>query len=171
MPEKKIAAPRPQPPRATPAFLAEHYVYEINMLRTTHVLILHSVSWLLSNALMESFVIHARVLLDFFGKPRGNDDVVAAHFTKAGAMTNAATATVPVSVRQRLNKQVPHLTYARADAIKIHHGDRLLLRTAIEADHLAFKSTVRAEFAACFANEVAQFSMPETPFRPPLAED
>ena len=157
-------------PEATAEFLAEHYVYEINMLRATHVLILHSDSWLLSNALMKSFAIHARVLLDFFGKPKGGDDAVAAHFTKAEAVTNSATAAVPISVRQRLNKQIPHLTYSRANAIKIHDGDREMLRKAIEADHAAFKGALRPEFAGCFTKEVAQFSLPVAPFRRPRPE-
>lgn len=145
-------------PFATPAFLAEHYLYELNMLRAAHALLPRMATQALANALIESFVVHARNLMDFFlSAPRG-DDAVAAHFTADGTFAAAATRAVPKDLRIRLNKQIAHLTYSRTNAVKIGDGDRQALLQALESDHTAFKQSVAPRFAGSFKNEVAYVS-------------
>jgi hypothetical protein len=141
------------PPLATPEFLAEHYVYELTMLRASHALLFQVRRGPVANALIESFAVHARALMDFFGKRVTRDDALAAHFTPDGTFAGAATAAVPESVRERLNKQITHLTYARVGAVKIGIPDRILLLRAIEADHAIFKKSVAPEFLRCFDHE------------------
>jgi hypothetical protein len=48
-------------PLATRRFLAEHYLYEVNMLRTAHALLTAPASQAHANALIESFAVHARI--------------------------------------------------------------------------------------------------------------
>jgi hypothetical protein len=133
--------------------LAEHYVYEIKMLRTTYQLLSRAAERGLANALMEAFSLHARVLIDFFDSDPRLDDAIAAHFTKDGTFAAPAVTSILWSVRQRLNKQIVHLTYSRTGAHKIDGADRLKLLRAIEADHAEFKRQVAPEFSGCFSNE------------------
>jgi len=136
------------------AYLAEHYVYEVNMLRATHWLLASAADQALANALIESFCVHARTLLDFFKSNPIGDDVVATHFVTAGHFRATATSQLSADVRTRVNKQVVHLTASRENAIKINDVDRLALLTAIEADHKAFKNAVDPQYANCFVGEL-----------------
>jgi hypothetical protein len=140
--------------QATPSFLAEHYVYEINMLRFTYRLLRRPQETGVANALIESFVIHSRALMDFFGKGETKDDVKATHFTIGNVFSALATSTVSPDIRSRMNKQIAHLTYSREGARKISRADRLILLRAIEIDHAAFKQSVAPPFVECFDEEV-----------------
>ena len=75
----------------------------------------------INNALLESTLIHVRALLDFFEKPEratrraGNklvelDDVLATDFN-----FNARKIQFQSQDRERLNKDLAHLTYSRVD--------------------------------------------------------
>jgi hypothetical protein len=74
----------------------------------------------INNALLESTLVHARILLDFFEKSRratyreGNrrtelDDVLAVDYGFV-----AQEVQIPPNDRERLNKDLAHLTYSRA---------------------------------------------------------
>jgi hypothetical protein len=63
---------------------------------------------LLQNALNESYLIHARVLCDFFQKPRRDDDVVCSDYDFGCEKLG-----VPDDIERRFNKSLAHLTYAR----------------------------------------------------------
>ena len=142
-----------RPASATADFLAEHYVYEIKMLRTAYQLLSHAKEQGRANALIEVFVLHARVLIDFFDSRPRRDDAVAGHFTGTGTFAATATKSICQGLRRRISKQIVHLTYARTGANKIDSSDRLTLLQALEADHAEFKRQVAPEFAACFCNE------------------
>lgn len=154
------------------AYLAEHYVYEINMLRTTYhalnsprLLLISgdTFSWCVKNALIEAFSIHARVLLDFYLCNPRNDDVVATDFTVPGATVGSNTAGLPSDLKVKINKQVAHLTATRENTVKIDDSDRQTLFNAIEADHVAFKAAVRPQFSGCFSKEtILSFTVPAT---------
>jgi hypothetical protein len=69
------------------------------------------------NALLESFTIHARGLLQFFfsNQPRP-DDMVAADFLPSSAVWDAARGAMPevlANLGARVGKEVAHLTYGR----------------------------------------------------------
>lgn len=148
------------PAEATPAFLAEHYVYEINMLRATYNLLPQARHRALANALIEAFAVHARALMDFFGSRAQRNDCIAGHFTESGTFVGAHTACIPASVRERLNKQIAHLTYKRGRN-KIGFRDRLVLLQAVEKDHAVFKANVAPEFAGCFNEHAFGTKIPQ----------
>lgn len=102
------------------AKIDEHLRYEYSMLVAVAQAIASGISergWL-TNALLESFVIHLRNLIDFFYPPASSkpDDVVAGDFFSSSeeweqlrpVMSAALTA-----ARGRANKEISHLTYAR----------------------------------------------------------
>ena len=142
-------------PSTTPAYLAEHYLYEVNMLRAAHGLLASAASQAHANALIESFAVHARNLMDFFLSAARGDDAVASHFTASGTFAATATRAIPGDLRTRLNKQIAHLTYSRTGAVKIGIADRQALLQALECDHAAFKQAVAPAFSAAFRNELA----------------
>lgn len=135
-------------------FLAEHYLYEITMLRMTFKAIPRETDIWRRNALMESFAIHARVLMDFFISKPKNDDIVARHFIAPNINWNNEPSGMGVDMRNRINKQVSHLTASREGARKIDEVDRVQILSALEAAHSRFKASVRTEYMTCFAHEV-----------------
>ena len=72
----------------------------------------------MKNSLLESFLIHARVLYDFFVTPATRDDISAQHFfDDPNTWANSTQNLCPYlrSERIRLQGMVPHLTYRRLD--------------------------------------------------------
>jgi hypothetical protein len=74
----------------------------------------------LNNALLESFTVHSRLLLDFFfdDKPRHDDEVVADDFFGCEGKWPGMRGTMPPilqTVDRRVGKEVAHLTYSRLD--------------------------------------------------------
>jgi hypothetical protein len=71
----------------------------------------------LHNAVLESFTVHARNLLDFlFVESPREDDVVAADFLDSPEIWPEARGEMPEvlnDVNRRVGKEVVHLTYAR----------------------------------------------------------
>jgi hypothetical protein len=72
----------------------------------------------INNALLESFTIHARILLDFLypsGRPK-NDDVISDDFFYDPATwtrVRPQKSKMVQSIHRRVGKEVAHLTYAR----------------------------------------------------------
>lgn len=100
---------------------AGHLNYEYEMLRT----IVRELStgtrpqWL-TNALLESFVIHLRALIDFFYTPARTkpDDMLATDYfpdPKAWEAAIPSMSEVLRNARDRAHKEIAHLTYARLD--------------------------------------------------------
>ena len=98
---------------------SNHLYYEIMMLSATSRALALGISGksILTNALLESFVIHARSLLYFLydtnPKP---DDVVADDFfpdQREWHKARPAKSTILATVHRRVGKEVAHLTYAR----------------------------------------------------------
>jgi hypothetical protein len=98
----------------------EHLRYEFQMLAALAQAIASGISergWM-TNALLESFVIHLRNLLDFFYPPPSSksDDVVAYDFFHSPSewdrIRPGMSATLS-GARTRANKEIAHLTYAR----------------------------------------------------------
>jgi hypothetical protein len=98
--------------------LSIHVRYEVNMMRSTlRQLALNSsgVETVGENALIESFCIHARNLLDFFDKKRSPSDgyVAARHFANSEYSPFQA-GRPPNALRGKLSKQVARVTYDRS---------------------------------------------------------
>src|SRR5678816_3490620 len=71
----------------------------------------------INNAVLESFTVHARVLLDFLFDPKPRqDDVVAEDFFPETTKWVQIRGDIPPILQQvesRVGKEVAHLTYAR----------------------------------------------------------
>jgi hypothetical protein len=98
----------------------EHLEYEYGMLMAVAQAMASGISssgWL-TNALLESFVIHFRALVDFF-YPQPNskpDDVLATHFFSDPAKWEQARPPLTDELKRgrvRAHKEIAHLTYAR----------------------------------------------------------
>lgn len=102
------------------AYLAEHYVYEVYMLRRTYGELLNETDQFRINLLIESFCLHARSLLDFYKcspAPR-SDDVVATHFIASGQFQAPGSAVLAAGPRAKVNKQIAHMTASREGGIE-----------------------------------------------------
>ena len=96
---------------------SNHLFYEIEMLRSTAELLGTGAfgDSQLANALIESFTIHARALIDFLYGERSRDDVLAEDFFPEGVWerpTPPANLDVD-AIRRRVGKEIAHLTYDR----------------------------------------------------------
>ncbi len=96
---------------------SEHLCYEIEMLLGTKNALASRLcqNGILANALIESFTLHARVLLAFLYPETElrKDDVVAEHYVEDW---NSKRPRMPKSlnhIRGRVGKEVAHLTYGR----------------------------------------------------------
>jgi hypothetical protein len=159
-------------------YLTKHYVYEVNMLRAAHRALATAKDWTLKdeltdqaakNALIESFCVHARALLDFYKSTARGDDVVATNFIASGKFAAATTSQLPGDIRDRVNKQIAHLTESRENANWIDADALNTLLVAIETDHAAFRKAVEPQFAGCFTGELQIPIMPIAPGSTPSA--
>ncbi len=97
----------------------EHLLYELHIFRWVAENLPPEKGFLLS-ALLESFAIHLRNLIDFFyTQPSNarNDDLVAADFFDSPGACNPGP--IPKSLsdtRERANKEISHITYKRKSA-------------------------------------------------------
>ena len=129
--------------------LGEHLPYELWMLRQTYEKLgsppAHKV---LSNALIESFCIHARLLLEFFENKQGKH---AKDFT-GGSYQATHLANLTRAERDKLNTQIAHMTGQRTvdSSKKIGHALRVKLITALEREAIEFKNQLSAEVTEMF---------------------
>jgi hypothetical protein len=102
---------------------SEHLLYEVEMLQRTVHLIVVTAPGTTKNALIESFLVHARLVAQFLGwnrvkKPRF-DDVLAEHFSSSWS-AGAEPAAI-ASTHASIAKRVVHLSYARGHASVDRH--------------------------------------------------
>jgi hypothetical protein len=131
---------------------AHHLVYEVNMFRLTYLLLqLPAWSGGLANAIIESFCVHARNLIDFFSEKsatpgQSNNYTGAKHFsdgytawTKGGPSHDLCG---------RLNRQISHITYDRTskDQEKIGPKERAELVELIERELKIFSGCLRKPY-------------------------
>ncbi|MCG2711409.1 MAG: hypothetical protein L6416_03685 [Candidatus Omnitrophica bacterium] len=84
----------------------DHVLYEIEMFTALPI---ESASKLISNAIIESYLVHARVLCDFFqNSNRIKDDILCSDYG-----FTASTLTIPEDIETRFDKCLAHLTYSR----------------------------------------------------------
>jgi hypothetical protein len=107
---------------------SDHLYYEYWMFRSlTDALATGATQpgWL-RNALVESWVIHLRALLDFVYPPKSvnPEDVIAADFFDSSSEWDATRPVISTTLargRGRANKEIAHLSYKRID---ISHEDK-----------------------------------------------
>lgn len=102
------------------AFSGEHLYYEIWMLYGVTEKLKGGVRDIfVYNALLESFVVHASVILDFFYKPANKpDDAKAIHYMDSVEQWNAVLPSYAKYFRRfnmKRNKDVMHLSYKRLE--------------------------------------------------------
>jgi hypothetical protein len=146
----------------------EHLPYEIDMLRLIYKE-LESLSktnpasereQAIRFALIESFCVHSRSLIDFFvDKRTQSDDAVASDF--ANGFTGLDPSKEPVkSLRTKLNKQIFHLTKARkvAAAEKFDVGsDGMVILRLVEQEIVKFKACLMPDFQGFKCNTDPNF--------------
>jgi hypothetical protein len=137
-----------------------HLPYEIDMVRRTYRKLsslpnidpVPAEILLCRNALVESFCVHARSLLDFFSNHRGKngDDAVASDFTNGYTLTFDPEKEPIKALRRKLNKQLFHLTKERtADVDKNKFDvstDGLAALQKLEAAIERFKNCLKPDF-------------------------
>ena len=133
-----------------------HLVYEVNMLRATNVCLstpVEAFGRVVVNALIESFCVHARNLIDFFdqssetpGKAQHNY-LGAKHFTTG--YVPWAEGIPSNDLISRLNKQISHLTYGRTakDEEKIGDKQRSKLLEILEVELKQFRDCLKDPYA------------------------
>jgi len=145
----------------------EHLPYEMDMLRVTYTklaAIAQSPTAATPEnracrfALIESFCVHARSLVDFFLATSANpNDVLATEFT-TGFRSSLDPANAPLrDIRTKLNKQIFHLTKDRTliDAAKFDPGtDGSYVLNALEAEMRNFIACLRPDFRPFTAHTV-----------------
>ena len=96
----------------------DHLKYEMEMMKDVAILLSagHQYSRIVGNALVESYVIHARALIMFlYYAPREDDDVMAVNYFPDGEWQKMHPEMPPVlrKTLERANKEVAHLTTFR----------------------------------------------------------
>ena len=128
--------------------LRHHLVYEFDMLQGTYLeLDKGGHNQVISNALIEAFCLHARLLIEFFNNRQGRQ---AKEFT--GGTYNAAHINSLGSAKKKLNTQIAHLTGERTtdDSHKIGPGDRSKLLAALEREAQNFVFHLTPAFKGMF---------------------
>ncbi len=145
----------PKPSIATDEdILSVHLPYELWMLRATHEKLgLSPTDQVLCNALIESFCLHARLLLEFFENRQGKH---AKNYT-AGSFNAAHLASLTKAERDKLNTQIAHITGQRTvdPSEKIGPALRIKLLTALEQEAIEFEKKLAANFKPMFKGQNA----------------
>jgi hypothetical protein len=118
--------------------VSEHLSYEIRMLTSTANGLISEITngSSLHNALLESFTIHARCLVDFLypiANPR-SDDVVAEDFAPNWRAVRPPKPPVLNKLNLEVGKQIAHLTYRRISVTEEAKGWKFKEITTVLAD-------------------------------------
>lgn len=105
-------------------YAADHLYYELLMLYETAMRLVHDpaiqTDWILRNAMIESFTIHARALVLFLYRSKQRpDDVTAEEYVKDPVAWRAARGPIPPDLQtviERTGKEIAHLTTGRFPA-------------------------------------------------------
>lgn len=96
---------------------SEHLAYEIDMFRATADLLAAGSlqNTAVENAVLESFTVHARALVQFFFRPHKtyDDDMLAEQYVENWASVWESVPAALVKVNERVGKEIAHLTFER----------------------------------------------------------
>jgi hypothetical protein len=133
-------------PHLKEEFFTEHLPYEVSMLRATYELARATKPAAEHNALVESFLLHARNLIEFY-KDRPSCDFDPRMFTNASYRLNKDF--VSDALTARIHRQTSHLTAKRISNASDELGPRdwaLILR-ALEEEMTRFARALTKEYA------------------------
>lgn len=133
------------PETATRDAARSMFGYELESFRSATDLLFADPPREYHNALLESALVHARNLHDFFcHRPSDCDDVIAAHYLPAsGAASLPECLDYLKSCQRAINKSLAHLTYHRTEAKP--EWDFGLMRYEVETAHAVFLSRLPAD--------------------------
>ncbi len=134
--------PKPTSPKIRDELFKEHLPYEIWMLHETLDALNRSASdKVLENALIESFAVHARNLIEFLGGEYFDLGQFTAPKYNRGTQLDWKKATT------KLNVQISHITQARTTiaAEKLSPSERAEILVALEKELGDFKSVLSPE--------------------------
>lgn len=118
-------------PKESPEKCSQHLLYEIEMFYSLgkRLITEQERDWVLDNALLEAFLVHTRLLCDFFcEKPKEDDIGIKKHFDLARIQSSSNYKT---ELKIKINKRVAHLTETRVNVNASDEGWRIgeILRT------------------------------------------
>jgi hypothetical protein len=134
----------------------EHLGYGLDMLQRTYEALLGQITGsgqlkrITTNALIESFCIHARSLIEFFSNKQGAH---ARDFTMTGKYKASSISKIRSQTIQKLNTHVAHLTYDRTTETskKIGVAERRELLVAIVEEAVSFKEQMKPGYRSLFS--------------------
>jgi len=129
-------------------FFGEHLPYEINMFRASYLLLgTGLLGAVLNNALIESFCVHARNLIEFF-KTKDSCDFDPRAFTVQAYALNKRF--IGDSILPKITNQISHLTVNRTsdNSKKIGSADRKAIAESVEREIARFKSNLTPDWLA-----------------------
>ena len=134
--------------------IGHHIPYEVRMMRQTYVMLADGGTCLwfsqtVVNALIESFSIHARSLIEFFsGDSQPNDTTAAAkHFAKPDYEPSPDHG-LSRDLNGKLNSQIAHPSYSRTSGAhgKLSASDRSDLMKFIESEVERFSKELKETY-------------------------
>ena len=152
-------------PHLKEEFFTHHLPHEIEMFRATYELARAARPAAEHEALLESFLLHARNLIEFF-QDRPSCDFDPRMFTSGSYQVNRDF--VADSVLPRLNRQIGHLTVKRTtqEADRLGPRDWALILRALEEEIARFTRALSKDYAAKWAPQ----QPPKTEAPEPVAE-
>jgi hypothetical protein len=138
-------------------FIVDTFSYEVEMVRETHKLLCQAdllstafpdnkqIVRTLTNALIESFCVHARNIIVFLRRREKNMDFLPKYFTKSYNPPDKDF--INASLLSALNDQITHLSVKRTNNnTKIGHADREVIVAAIEDEIERFHDSLTKHF-------------------------
>ncbi|MDF0585039.1 hypothetical protein [Bradyrhizobium yuanmingense] len=134
--------------------IGHHIPYEVRMMRQTYAMLADGATCLwfsqtVLNALIESFAIHARSLIEFFSGDHSPSDNTAAamHFAKS-TFTPCSEEGPSRTLLGKLNAQIAHPSYSRSDKPedKLTAVDRTELMQFIEKELNRFSQEIKTTY-------------------------
>jgi hypothetical protein len=152
-------------PHLKEEFFTHHLPHEIEMFRATYELARAARPAAEHEALLESFLLHARNLIEFF-QDRPSCDFDPRMFTAGSYQVNRDF--VADTVLPRLNRQIGHLTVKRTtqEADRLGPRDWALILRALEEEIARFTRALSKDYAAKWAPQ----QPPKTDAPEPVAE-
>lgn len=142
-------------PHLKEEFFTHHLPHELEMLRATYELARAARPAAEHEALVESFLLHARNLIEFF-QDRPTCDFDPRMFTTGSYQLNKEF--VASGVLPRINRQIGHLSVKRTieEADRLGPRDWALILRALEEEIARFNKALRREYAE-------KWSLPQQP--------
>jgi hypothetical protein len=139
-------------PHLKEEFFTHHLPHEIEMFRATYELARAARPAAEHEALLESFLLHARNLIEFF-QDRPSCHFDPRMFTSGGYQLNRDF--VADTVLPRLNRQIGHLTVKRTtqEADRLGPRDWALILRALEEEIARFTRALSKDYAAKWATQ------------------